>query len=489
MDDVNVGGPENQVARDIELVRKMGEEIGLQLNSKKCEVINKAATTTDPVFHHFIHLDVSRASLLGAPMTTGPAMDSGLEARCAELSRVSGRLRAVSSHDALVLLRSSFSAPKLLHTLRSSPCTGHPTLQKFDDTLRKCVCDITNADLTDLQWIQASLPVRNGGLGIRRVASLAPSAFLASAAATRGLQDKILSKCQAPDDTAVSQVMSQWRTQHSTTCPDGLESTKQQVWDKVSIDADVAMLMSSLPDRRQQARLLAVSAPHSGDWLHALPISSCGLRLDNESIRVAVGLRLGTKLCEEHQCPCGAKVDPEGTHGLACRRSAGRSTRHYAINDLVYRALHRANVPAVKEPAGLLRTDGKRPDGLTLIPWHGGRSATWDVTVTDTMAASYLSSTSTMAGGAARAAADRKIQKYTNLMGSYHFIPLAVETLGPVNFEGFRFLSDLGRRLTESTGDPREKSFLFQRLSITIQRYNAICFQGSFSHPADNDTD
>jgi len=283
--------------------------------------------------------------------------------------------------------------------------------------------------------------------------------------------------------------MSQWRTQHNTTCPVDLQSTKQQVWDKVSIDADVAKLMSSLPDRRQQARLLAVSAPHSGDWLHALPISSCGLRLDNEAIRVAVGLRLGTKLCEEHQCLCGAKVDPDGIHGLACRRSAGRSSRHYAINDLVYRALHRANVPAVKEPAGLLRSDGKRPDGLTLIPWHGGRSATWDVTVTDTMAASYLGSTSTMAGGAAKAAADRKIQKYTNLMGTYHFVPLAVETLGPVNFEGFRFLSDLGRRLTESTGDPREKTFLFQRLSITIQRYNAICFQGSFFHPADNDTD
>ena len=132
----------------------------------------------------------------------------------------------------------------------------------------------------------------------------------------------------------------------------------------------------------------------------------------------------------------------------------------------------------MKEPARLLRSDGKRPDGLTLIPWLRGRSATWDVTVTDTMAESYLASTSTVAGGAAEAAADRKEQKYTTLMGTHHFIPLAVETLGPINNKGLHFL---GRRLTESTGDPREKSFLFQRLSIIIQRYNAICFQGSFS--------
>ena len=29
-------------------------------------------------------------------------------------------------------------------------------------------------------------------------------------------------------------------------------------------------------------------------------------------------------------------------------------------------------VPACKEPVGLSRTDGKRPDGATLIPWTQG---------------------------------------------------------------------------------------------------------------------
>ena len=68
--------------------------------------------------------------------------------------------------------------------------------------------------------------------------------------------------------------------------------------------------------------------------------------------------------------------------------------------------------PATKEPAGLMRSDGKRPDGLTLVPWQAGRSVTWDVTVTDTLAESYLNSMSAAAGGAAEAAAIRKEQKY-----------------------------------------------------------------------------
>jgi len=36
------------------------------------------------------------------------------------------------------------------------------------------------------------------------------------------------------------------------------------------------------------------------------------------------------------------------------------------------------------------------------------------------------------------------------------------------------FLSDLGRRITQSTDDNRESAFLFQQLSVLIQRCNAV---------------
>jgi len=38
----------------------------------------------------------------------------------------------------------------------------------------------------------------------------------------------------------------------------------------------------------------------------------------------------------------------------------------------------------MKEPDGLVHDDGKRSNGLTLLPWNSGRSATWDVTAVDT---------------------------------------------------------------------------------------------------------
>ena len=210
------------------------------------------------------------------------------------------------------------------------------------------------------------------------------------------------------------------------------------------------------------------------------PISRCGLRLDDEAIRVAVGLRLGLNLCAVHRCPCGAHVDARGIHGLSCKRSSGRAARHQQINDLVYRALRRADIPAVKEPNGLVRTDGKRPDGLTLVPWRSGRCLTWDATIVDTLATSYLGATSTNAGSAAEAAATRKETKYAVISTTHLFTPIAVETLGPLSLSASTFLTELGGRIAAITDDPRETAFLFQRLSVLIQRYNAVTFRGTF---------
>ena len=109
-----------------------------------------------------------------------------------------------------------------------------------------------------------------------------------------------------------------------------------------SVDATFNSLFAAQPDDYHRARLTAVKAPHSGDWLNALPITSCGLRLEDDAIRVAVGLRLGASLCEPHQCTCGNMINTRGNHGLSCKRSAGRTLRHNYINDLVYHALLQA---------------------------------------------------------------------------------------------------------------------------------------------------
>ena len=41
-------------------------------------------------------------------------------------------------------------------------------------------------------------------------------------------------------------------------------------------------------------------------------------------------------------------------------------------------------------------------------------------------------------------------------------------------------IEELGRRITEATEDPKETTYLFQRISITIQRGNALSFFNTF---------
>ena len=86
-------------------------------------------------------------------------------------------------------------------------------------------------------------------------------------------------------------------------------------------------------------------------------------------------------------------MDTRGLHAFVCKMAPSRITRHHALNDIISRAFASAKIPVMKEPSGLFRNDGKRPDGLTLIPWHRalsswqrGLSLTWDVTVVTTLA-------------------------------------------------------------------------------------------------------
>ena len=80
---------------------------------------------------------------------------------------------------------------------------------------------------------------------------------------------------------------------------------------------DIQHIRDQARDEYSRARFNAVLAPHSGDRLHARSIASCGLCLDDEAVRVAVGMHFGVNLCEPHKCPCGTLVDARGTCGLS----------------------------------------------------------------------------------------------------------------------------------------------------------------------------
>jgi len=78
----------------------------------------------------------------------------------------------------------------------------------------------------------------------------------------------------------------------------------------------------------------------------------------------------------------------------------------------------------------------------------------------------YIDRATLEADAAAEMAATRKEEKYVDLGARYIFEPIVVETLGVLNASARHLLDDLGRRISENTGEARETSFLCQRILI-----------------------
>ena len=77
--------------------------------------------------------------------------------------------------------------------------------------------------------------------------------------------------------------------------------------------------------------------------------------------------------------------------------------------------------------------------------------------------------------------------KYADLPASFLFQPMAVETLGPINDSATDFLDRFGQMISARTNEVRERMYLYQRISITIQRFNAVLLHDTFSCSNDPD--
>jgi len=483
LDDIGLGARVEDLPTLIRSAEAEAGAIGLQLNPLKCQIIGLDPEDV-PVWEAaglpFLRPPQEASAFLGAPLYES-GVDASLSEACASLRALAPRLALLTAHEAFHLLRVCFGLPKLQYLLRTSPAFASSGCKEIGEVLRDILTEVLNLQFDDLAWTQACLPVRWGGLGVRDIAMLAPSAFLSSSAATAPLVDSILpSEIAALPDPVAQAALRVWEGNGSLIRPLGAEACRQRAWDEIVCSAAFNHLFS-LADVSSQARLLAVSAPNAGDWLHTLPVRNLGLTLTDRELRICSGLRLGTPLVRRHTCVCRSEVDVLAHHGLSCRYSKGRQARHSQANDIIARALRAADVQTELEPRNLLNDDKKKADGATLFAWSRGRQLVWDFTSPDTLAPSYLARTSVVAGAAAARAEQLKRNKYSNLANSadIQFVPIAIESLGPWGVEATDLITQIGSRLARHTGDPRALPFLKQRIGLAVQRGNAASVSGT----------
>lgn len=493
LDDCLLAGDPQEVAEDVQRVLDFHSASGLELNPVKCEVLPLHIRTADfeAVVDRFRRLlpdcrltSEDELELLGSPIFPG-GYSAALARRADRLWTMTQRLSLIGAHRGMYLLRASLSAPKIVHLLRGCDMSDErEALQQFNDITLETLSSLLNLELTPLAKKQSLLPVVHGGLGFQDAAALAEPAVLSAMHHTADMVRSLL-----PEDAWIHFLSSRKSALDKYISKYGQppeNPTIQRAWMIGHISRTSQSLVAAAANDSERARLAAIMRPWAGAWLHALPSHTIGTLLDDQTVRIATALRLGVQIVEAHTCPCGEPVGIFGHHGLSCVRSSGRASRHAAINDTVARALRSAGMPCVREPLGLLRDDGRRPDGMTLVAFERGMPLVWDATVTDTLAPSVVSHGATQPGYAVRLAEQNKFRKYSQLQRTHQFSPIAFETLGGPGPLTSNLLSKISHRLEAVTGDARAGTFFQQRLSIDIQRGNAASVLGTmatWAHP------
>ena len=121
LDDFTLGGNVATVAQDVRIV-DLGSNMGISLNAAKCELVaHSGLVVDDPLLRSFTCVQPCDGTLLGAPLFHGKVLNDFCSERCSDLSRAVDRLCFVGAQDTLILLRASFSAPRVQHLLRCSP--------------------------------------------------------------------------------------------------------------------------------------------------------------------------------------------------------------------------------------------------------------------------------------------------------------------------------------------------------------------------------
>jgi hypothetical protein len=360
LDDATIADVPDIVFENFKRIINTAKEVGLHINPNKCELFFCSDTVDEDVLRKFKSLtseilvvNKNNLELLGSPI-----FEDGFDFIAKKkIEKVFLLLKNIeqenlNSHTAYFWVTNCLFVPRLIFLLRTSPFWKFPNcIKSIDNAIRNSLQKFLNIKFNENQWTLASLPISNGGLGIRKIQDISMPAFLGSIHGVHDLVFQILPKTDKKVSVHFAEeAIGLWIELNDKTFP--TETFLQKGWDIINTTRIIVNKIN-LCDKIGSARFLAAQRKESNAWLHAFPSRNIGPFMDNKILQICVANRFGVEIFEKHTCHCGFTVSNDGRHGLSCAKNKGRFSRHSDLNQIIQRALSSIHISSSLETCGL----------------------------------------------------------------------------------------------------------------------------------------
>jgi hypothetical protein len=521
-DDCNLQGPAEVVIPAFRELRELCEGIGLHANLTKCVAYSPNARAAAAVAAALgIRHCVDGMVVAGTPIGTDAFVKAHVAAKADAVSKSVDAVMETTlpAQDKLTLLRAS-TQHRTTHLMRVVrwELVGD-AIQGVEDKVTDAAFQIMERPRQGgASETQMTLPLRNGGMGIRVTSALEGcAAFLSAAAVTDTAQRDGPPQYQplSGGGPEAAGFTSDWQALHAA----GAARDGEPLWPPDALELNVDRIDTTLPraqrefarfvaqgrsdellasfatgtleGQRNRARLLSCQCRPAGAWIEALPVSGA-LTLSDGDFRSAMRHRLGLTHLPANapgvRCTCGRVMQAGDTdHAMSCSSQAGGMQLRHEIIANAWRLISHcsgtavASEPMLRElPGAQAGANAERPDsrGDLLLVLERGLTVA-DVSVVHPAADSNRRAARVAGGAAAAREASKRARYETGDPNGYAFVPLVVESYGRMGKAAMGLLNTLAA--TAVAGGARKKSTFvtnaLRQLSVGLCRGNGVMYR------------
>ena len=182
----------------LDILLSRGPSFGLRVNVNKCEIFwpsgDQDFLEFDPEIQRTVRVS-NGVDFLGSPVYGSDTyFVSSVSKQIDKILHQQIQLSVLDDPQVeLHLLRSCLDSCKMNHIIRTMPPLKiFDELLRFDAGLQQSFETLTASSISDQTWLQATLPIRLGGVGLQEASSASSAAFIGSCNSSRQLSFQLL---------------------------------------------------------------------------------------------------------------------------------------------------------------------------------------------------------------------------------------------------------------------------------------------------------